>query len=72
MSSANRVNRAAAVTGNPGASGANGFTLAGRGDNVQFGNITAQEVLVYSGAHDTATQDRVIRYLARKHRLPAV
>ena len=32
-------------------------------------NITAQEVLVYSGANDKATQDRVIAYLANRNRI---
>jgi len=69
-SSSYRLNRLAAGAGNAGANNPNGFTLgsntAGAG---AFANITAQEVLVYSGAHDKATQDRVIAYLANRNRI---
>lgn len=66
-SSSNRLNRTAAVTGNAGAGTPNGFTLGCNGaGSSQFGNITAQEVLVYSGAHDTATQNRIIAELGRR------
>ena len=48
----------------------NGFTLAANANlGGQFANITASEVLVYSGAHDKATQDRVIAYLANRNRI---
>ena len=47
----------------------NGFTLGAVGGGTAWANITAQEVLVYSGAHDKATQDRVIAYLANRNRI---
>jgi len=69
-SSAVRVNRTAAVTGDAGALGnGGGFTLGSANDGTLNANITAQEVLVYSGAHDKATQDRVIAYLANRNRI---
>lgn len=72
VSSALRVNRNAAVTGSGGTTAANGFTLGARGAGTSsFANITASEVLVYAAAHDRATQDRVIQYLARRNRIAA-
>ncbi len=68
-SSSNRLNRNAAATGNPGASAANGFTLGGAFNGSVPASFTAQEVLVYSGAHDKATQERVIAMLARNNRI---
>jgi len=64
-----RVNRTAAVTGDALTQSANGFTLGARYDGSSPSNITAQEVLVYSGAHDKATQERVIAMLARNNRI---
>lgn len=69
-SSLTRVNRLAAVTGTTGATAANGFTLGSNGNGTSgWSNITASEVLVYSTAHDKATQDRVIAYLANRNRI---
>lgn len=69
-SSAIRVNRTAAVTGDAGTLGnGGGFTLGSANDGTLNANITAQEVLVYSGAHDKATQERVIAMLARNNRI---
>lgn len=69
-SSLTRVNRLAASSGDTGAAKVlNGFTLGSRGSGSSNANITAQEVLVYSGAHDKATQDRVIAYLANRNRI---
>ena len=61
-----RYNRTAALTGDFGTVGANGFTLAANGDGSSPANITASEVLVYSTADATAQQNAVIGYLARK------
>jgi len=69
-SSVNRVNRNTAGTGQAGAGNANGFLLGAYNNGASgWANITAQEVLVYSGAHDKATQERVIAMLARNNRI---
>ena len=69
-SSAVRVNRTAAITGDAGVLGnGGGFTLGSANDGTLNANITAQEVVVYSGAHDKATQERVIAMLARNNRI---
>ena len=68
-SSSMRINRGAAVTGDAGTNSAAGFTLGAQAALATFANITAQEVLVYSGAHDKATQERVIAMLARNNRI---
>jgi hypothetical protein len=65
-SSALRVNRGTATTGNAGAANMSGFTLASAGTAGSYGNQTTNEALVYSVAHDTPTQDRVIQYEAKK------
>jgi hypothetical protein len=69
-SSAYRLNRATAGTGNAGANNPNGFTVgsntAGAG---AFGNITASEILIYSVAHAEVTQNRLLRYLMAKWRI---
>jgi hypothetical protein len=65
-SSSVRINRAAAATGNASTNNAGGFTLGARGDATNPANITAQEVVVYSEAHNTATQNLVIQYEATK------
>ncbi len=66
-SSALRISRGTATTGNAGASNANGFTLGARGTaGTANGNITTSEIIVYSAAHTTAQQNSVIGYLARK------
>lgn len=69
-SSSSRVNLAAAQNGNAGAVGSAGFTLAARADGVQLANITVSEILVYSVAHDTATQTAIIQYLRTKWATP--
>mgnify|MGYP000934352857 CR=1 FL=1 len=64
-----RLNRAAAASASVGVESGNGFTLGCVRNTTGFANITAQEVLVYSGAHDKATQERVIAMLARNNRI---
>lgn len=68
-SSSLRINRGTALTGDVGAANGGGLTLGAANDGTLNANITAQEVLVYSGAHDKATQDRVIAYLANRNRI---
>lgn len=68
-SSANRLNRAAAVTGNAGASNMGGFTLLGNGSGAAIANATASEVIIYGAANDTADQDNKILALGAKHRI---
>ena len=43
---------------------AGGFTLAATNAGIQQTNIQVKEVLVYSAAHSTATQNLVIDYLS--------
>jgi hypothetical protein len=63
-----RVNRLAATIGSSGSRNMNGFTLSGRGTSIgPRAYIVASEILIYdTTAHDTNTQDRLVRYLARK------
>lgn len=68
-SSSTRVNRAAAIASSSTTGAAGGFTLGSAADGTAPANITASEVLVFSGAHDTITQDRIILYLARKWKI---
>ena len=68
-SSALRINRGAAATGDAGSNGANGFSVGSLGGAVNFGNIIASEILVFNTAHDTATQNIVIGYLNDKYSL---
>lgn len=64
-----RYNRAAATAGSVGANAMNGFTLGSEyGGTTEFGNIVVSEVAIYSAAHDTATQDRLVLYAGRKWR----
>jgi hypothetical protein len=62
-SSSLAVNTGAAATGDAGNRNANGFTLGSNSDPTGFGNITFTRALLYSGAHDEATQRRIIRFL---------
>lgn len=64
-SSSLRVNNTAATTGDAGAGNAGGFELgADSGGTARWSNIQVKEVILFSGAHNTATQDRVINYLS--------
>lgn len=58
-----KVNGTAATTGNAGAGNMTGFTLGSVANATQFSNIQVKEILIYSVAHNTATQDIVIGYL---------
>jgi hypothetical protein len=60
------LNRNSATTGNAGANNSGGFTLAARADGAGLSNITFNEALVFSAAHDTATQIRVAGFEQRK------
>ncbi len=62
-----RLNFAASLTGDFGATNAGGLNLgsvSGSGDAPA--NVSVAEWLVYSAAHNTATQDQIIRYLMRR------
>lgn len=61
-----RVGRGVAGTGNPGAANMGGLTLGAAGNGASPANITVSEVVIFAGAHDTATQNRVIQHLGRK------
>ena len=65
-SSTIKVNNNAAVTGNPGAANAGGFTLGARGDLSRWANIIVYEVAIYSVAHDATTQAAIINGLMNK------
>ena len=65
--SLHRINRNASIAGpSVGTGAALGFTLGSSGVPNAFANITVSEILIFSAAHDKATQDRVIQYLGRK------
>jgi len=60
-----RLDSNAGSTINPGTNNPGGITLAGGNSGAgQWSNITAFEMLVYSAAHNTATQNTVLTYLA--------
>ena len=63
-----RINRLTASTGNAGTNAAGGFIIGSQTTaGTRFANIFASEILIYdTTAHDTMTQDRLVRYLARK------
>ena len=63
VSSSIRVNNQTKVSGNVGATSPGGFTLGSRAGGGQQGNIAAEEVVIFSAAHDDATQDSVITAL---------
>lgn len=66
-SSANRINKLTAATGSPGTAAPGGLTLGSYGDGTAaFANVRVYEWIVFSAAHPTLTQDRVISYLGRK------
>lgn len=69
-SSFDRVNKIAAVSGSAGAGTMNGFTLGATASATLWANIIALEVLIFSYAHDQATQNRVITYLGNKWGIP--
>jgi hypothetical protein len=63
-SSLGRLNMESYSLVDGGSVSANGFTLAAiEAGSSAFGNITFTRALLYSGAHDEATQRRTIRYL---------
>lgn len=64
-------NRNGAVTGNANTNTAGGFIVGARGDLSNPGNITFSEVLIFSAAHDEATQLNVARHLIRKWKIAA-
>jgi hypothetical protein len=62
-----RVNLSSATTGNPGTNNAGGLIVGADGNaTANFANIAVSEIVIFAAAHDTATQDRVIRALARQ------
>jgi dihydrodipicolinate synthase/N-acetylneuraminate lyase len=63
VSSALRINRTAAITGNGGAASMNGFTLGARGGISLYSNITTSEIIVYAATQDQNTQNLIITYL---------
>jgi hypothetical protein len=67
-----RVNRLTPVTAVATANDANGFTLGADGNPTagNFGNITTNEVAIYSAAHPTALQDALVRSFGAKWGIP--
>jgi len=70
-SSTLRINRAASLAGDVGASGSNGFTVGSEHDGSLPANIFVSEIPIYSAAHATATQDRMALYAGRRHSFAA-
>lgn len=70
--SAVRLNRLSGAIGDVGAANAGGFTLASAGTGTAgFSNITFNESLIFSVAHDGSTQLRVANALIRKWAIAA-
>lgn len=66
-SSATRYNlNAANVGGNSGATALAGLMVGADVSGTSPANINVAEILIYQGAHDTATQNAAIRYLAQR------
>jgi hypothetical protein len=66
-SSTLRINRGSAATGNVGSSNAGGFIVGASGTPGNYSNITVCEpALIFSAAHDEATQLRIADYFMRK------
>ena len=65
-SSALRTNLLAGITGDVGASNGTLFTMGSDSINPNYSNIQVQKAFVFSAAHDTATQNKVIRWLAQQ------
>ncbi len=62
-----QVNRFASVGGDAGTQGMGGVTLGASGTTVAaFANVTTSELTIYSEAHNAATQNLVVNYLATK------
>jgi hypothetical protein len=62
---ATRINRATAQAQTLSSSTPNGFTLGASVTGSAPSNMNVLGVLIYSAAHDTATQNRVIKYLSQ-------
>lgn len=62
-SSSIRANNNAKTTGNPGATGMGGLTLASRASVTAYGNIAVKELVIFGAAHNDATQSSVITAL---------
>jgi len=60
-----RYNRTAADMGTGPSTAPNGITIGSAGGGTGPANITVSAVLVFSQAHDTATQNRVVQMLGR-------
>ncbi len=71
-SSSSRINRLTAVTANAGVQASNGFTLGSQNDGSNPSNINVLGILIFSTAHDTATQNRVALFLSRYYGLAGV
>jgi hypothetical protein len=63
-SSANRLNFNTAVTGNAGTGAIGTFKVGSNAAGSAFGHIQVKEIVLFGAAHNEATQDSVITYLA--------
>jgi hypothetical protein len=63
-----RLNMAASIAADAGNAFANpgGITIGSRATPSDWGNVAFTEFLCYTAAHNTATQDLIIRYLMRR------
>jgi hypothetical protein len=59
-SSAVRLNKTTASTGNAGANNAGGIRLAALGNDANFGDIEVSELIACAAAHDSTTQDQIV------------
>lgn len=65
-SSALRVNRAVAATGNANTNNAGGFSVGASHSGSFMANTLVFEILVFNVAHSTAQQNQIIQYLGNK------
>jgi hypothetical protein len=66
-SSEARVNLGTATTGNTDSNTATGMTVGATGNLATYGNPFVAGILRYSGAHTTAEQNKVIKYLNKQY-----
>lgn len=62
-----RVNRFNPNVGNSGTNNMLGFTVASKANASSFGNISAQEIVIYAEAHTTGIQNQIVNYFASKY-----
>lgn len=61
-----RLNKSAPTFGDTGVGSMNGFTLGSSAGGANNSNVSAKEIPIFTTAHDASTQNRVVRFLAKR------